>query len=81
MARRSSRKQERYEVLYEEIKSMFKTVSGGHSMLDRKIESVLRETREIREELGHVEKAVSESRQILDTLVNRFEAHEHAHTR
>ena len=74
------RKKERYEVLYEDIKSMFQVVSEGHSTLDQKIENLLGEVRGMREELGHVGKAVTESRQRLDTLLNRFEAHEHAHT-
>ena len=74
------RKKERYEVLYEDIKSMSQVVSEGHSTLDQKIESLLGEVRGMREELGHVEKAVTESRQRLDTLINRFEVHEHAHT-
>ena len=74
------RKKERYEVLYEDIKSMFHQVLDGHSALDQKIESLRGEVRGMRGELGHVEKAVTESRQRLDTLINRFEAHEHAHT-
>ena len=74
------RKQERYEVLYEDIKSMCQVVSEGHSTLDQKIDGLLGEVRGMREELGYVEKAVTESRQRLDTLINRFEVHEHAHT-
>ena len=74
------RKKQRYEVLYEEIKAMFQVVSEGHGTLDQKIESLLGEVRGMRKELGHVEEAVTESRQRLDVLINRFEAHEHAHT-
>ena len=73
------RKKERYEVLYEDIKSMFQAVSEGHSTLDRKIDGLLGEVRGMRGALGHVEQAVTESRQRLDTLINRFEAHDHAH--
>ena len=74
------RKKQRYEVLYENIESMFRTVSEGHSTLDRKIEGLLGEVRGMREELGYVGKAVTESRQHLDTLINRFEVHGHTHT-
>lgn len=74
------RKKERYEVLYEEIKSMFRVVSEGHGALDQKIDSLQGEVRGMRQELGDVGKAVTESRQRLDMLINRFEAHEHAHT-
>ena len=73
------RKKERYEVLCEDIKSMFQTVSEGHSTLDRKIDGLLGEVRGMRVELGHVEQAVMESRQRLDTLINRFDVHERAH--
>ena len=43
------RKKQRYEVLYEDIKSMFQVVSEGHSTLDQKIESLLGEVRGMRE--------------------------------
>jgi len=74
------RKKEHYEVLYEDIKKMVQLVLEGHSTLDEKIESLRGEVRGAREELGDVGKAVTESRQRLDTLINRFEAYEHAHT-
>ena len=74
------RKKERYEVLYEEIKSMVQVVLEGHSTLHQKFETVRQEVRGMKEELGYVEKAVTESSKRLGTLINRFEAHEHAHT-
>ena len=77
---KAPRKKQRYEGLYEEVKAMFQVVSEGHGTLDRKIEGLLGEVRGMRQELGDVGKAVTETRQRLDTLINRFEAHEHAHT-
>lgn len=74
------RKQERYEALYEDIKSMCQAVSEGHSTLHQEIESLHGEVRGVREEVGHIGKAVTESRQRLDTLIDHFEAHTHAHT-
>lgn len=74
---KKGRKKERYEVLYEDIEAMFKTVTEGHSTLDRKIDGVLGEVKAMRAELGDVEKAVTESRQRLDTLISRFEIHVH----
>ena len=73
-------KKEQYEVLYEDIQSMVKQVSEGHSGLNRKLDTLQQEMRGAREELGHVEKAVIEGNKRLETLINRFEAHEHAHT-
>lgn len=74
------RKKERYEVLYEDITSMFRTVSEGHGALDQKIEDLLVEVKGMRTELGDVEKAVIEGRQRLDLLISRFEVHERAHS-
>ena len=58
----------------------FKQVSEGHSGLNQKLGALQREMRGVREELGHVEKAVIEGNKRLETLINRFEVHEHAHT-
>ena len=74
------RKQERYEVLFEDIQSMVQLVLEGHSALDQKIETLRQDMRGVKEELGHVEQAVTENSKRLGTLINRFEAHEHAHT-
>ena len=74
------RKKERYEVLYEDIKKMVQLVLEGHSTLNEKIDGLRGEVRGVKEELGHVGQAVTESRQRLDALINRFEVHEHAHT-
>ena len=65
-------------MLYEEIQAMFQVVSEGHGALDQKLESLLGEVRRMRKELESVEEAVIESRKCLDTLMNRFETHEHA---
>ena len=77
---KTPRKKERYEVLFEEIASKVQLVLEGHSTLDQKIEALHREVGGVKEELGHVEKAVTENNRHLETLINRFEAHEHAHT-
>ena len=73
------RGKERYEVLFEDIKSRVQVVLENHSTLDRKIEALHQDMGGVKEELGHVENAVSENNKRLGTLINRFEAHEHAH--
>ena len=76
----TGRKKERYEVLYEDIKSMVQLVLEGHSTLDQKIETLRGDVRGVKEGLGYVEKAVIENSKRLGILINRFKVHEHAHT-
>lgn len=74
------RRKERYEVLFEDIKSRVQVVLEGRSILDRKIDALRQDVGGVKEELGHVEQAVTEGNQHLETLIKRFEAHDHAHT-
>lgn len=74
------RKKERYEVLFEKIQSSVQVVLEGHSTLNQKIEALRQDVGGVKEELGHVEKAVMENNGRLKTLVDRFEIHSHAHT-
>ena len=78
---KTPRNKERYEVLFEEVASKVQLVVEGHSTLDQRIEVLRRDVGGVKEELGHVEKAVAENNRHLEILINRFEAHEHAHTR
>ncbi len=73
------RKKERYEVLYEDIKSMVRLVLEGHSSLDQKIDTLRGDVRGVKEGLGYVEQAVTENSQRLSILIHRFEVHERAH--
>ena len=75
----ASRKKERYEVLYEDIKSMVELVLEGHSTLDQKIEALRGDVRGVKAGLGYVEQAVTDNSQRLGVLIRRFESHEHAH--
>ncbi len=72
-------KKERYEVLLEDIKSQVQQVLEGHSTLRREIQGVREDIGGMRQELRFVEKAVTETNQGLEKLVNRFDLHERAH--
>ena len=76
---KTPRKKERYEVLFEEIESKVQLVLEGHSTLNQKIEALRQDVGGVKEELGHVEQAVTENNRRLELLINRFEAHNHAH--
>ena len=76
---KSSGKKERYEVLCEEMSSKVQLVLEGHSMLDQKIEGLRQDVKGVKEELGHVEAAVTQTNQRLETLIDRFNVHERAH--
>ena len=68
-------------MLFEKIRSSVQVVLEGHSTLNQKIETLRQDVGGVKEELGHVEQAVTESNRRLEFLINRFEAHDHAHTR
>ena len=77
---RASRQKERHEVLFEEIGSKAQLVLEGHSTLNRSIEALRQDIGSVKEELGHVEHAVTENNERLDVLIKRFDVHHHAHT-
>ena len=72
-------KKERYEVLFEDIKSQVQQVLEGHSALLQEIQGLRGDIGGMRQELRFVEKAVTETKQGLGKLVNRFDLHERAH--
>lgn len=78
---KTPRQKERYEVLYEEIASKVQLVLEGHSTIDQKIDALRQDVGGVKEELGHVEQAVTEGNRRLEMLTNRFETHERAHSR